>query len=75
MAAYLVVNATESDLVDINSFGTDVAAMTYRDSVSLSNAEAAALCALKGVAVTKAGSTRQIRRCLGVAATYESGLP
>ena len=45
MADYTVVNGSDSQLVNINAGGTDVDAYSYKDGITLTDAELAALLA------------------------------
>ena len=46
MATYTVVNGSDKQLVNINAGGTDVDAYSYKDGVTLTNTELAALLTL-----------------------------
>ena len=74
MAAYTVINGTEADLSNVNAGGVDVGAMSYRDAVTLTDAELAVLCGTLGVAVTKDGTgvayKAQIKRAVAIASQY-----
>ena len=43
MAAYTVINGSNADYSNINAGGVDVGAMSYRDNVTLTNTELAAV--------------------------------
>lgn len=58
-----VINGTGSQLVNVNAGGTDVDAMSYKESVLLTETEAAALASTPGVFVT-GPTTAQRRRSL-----------
>ena len=45
MATYTVVNGSDSQLVNINAGGTDVDAYSYKNGITLTDAELAALLA------------------------------
>lgn len=74
MTDYTVINGTGSDLSNVNAGGTDVGAYSYRDAVTLTNAEIATLLTTQGVAVIKdqtgVASTKQIKRTIGMAGQY-----
>ncbi len=73
MTAYTVINGTQATLADVDG-STDVGAMSYRDGITLSDAQVATLCGTLGVAVTKDGTgvafKEQIKRAIGIAAMY-----
>jgi hypothetical protein len=79
MVAYTVINGTEADLLNVNVGGVDVGSLSYRDGVTLTDAELAALCVLKGVAVIKdqtgAVDAKAIKRVIAIASTYANTLP
>tara|TARA_R110000868_G_scaffold120108_1_gene318912 strand:- start:320 stop:553 length:234 start_codon:yes stop_codon:yes gene_type:complete len=76
LATYTVVNATLSQLANINAGGTDVDAQTYKDGITLTNAELAAVCSTQGVYATSdltaVADAVQLKRILGVASQYVS---
>lgn len=76
-ADYTIVNGTEAQLVNVNAAGVDVDPKSYKNAVSLTNTELAALLATAGVAVLKDQTgivpIRQMRRVVRIAGTYASG--
>lgn len=76
MANYTVVNGTEAQLVNINAGGTDVDALTYKDGITLTNTELAAVASTQGVYVTSdltgVADAVQLKRVLGIASQYVS---
>lgn len=53
MTSFIVVNATDSQLTDVNAGGVDVPKQSIRDTITLTNAEAFALVQIAGVTVMK----------------------
>lgn len=51
MVAYTIINGTAAELTNVNVGGTDVAAYTISNAVTLTDAELATVAALNGVAV------------------------
>lgn len=76
MAAYTVINGTESQLVAINAGSVNVDALTYKDGVTLTNTELAALLTTAGVAALKdltgVADAIQLKRVVGVSSMYVS---
>lgn len=76
MADYTVVNGTEAQLANVNAGGTDVDALTYKDAITLTNTELAALCSTPGVYVTSnlsgVADAVQLKRVMGIASQYPS---
>ena len=62
MADYLIANGTDAALSNVNAGGVDVPARSVGNTITLTDAELAAVCALPGVAVMKDTSTRQAMR-------------
>jgi len=76
VATYTVVNGTEAQLVNINAGGVDVDALTYKDGITLTNTELAAVCSTPGVYATSdltaVADAGQLKRVLGIASHYVS---
>lgn len=72
MADYLIINGTDSELTNVNVGGVDVPARSVGDTITLTDAELAAVCALTGVAVMKTASTRQAMREVARCAKYRA---
>ncbi len=76
MATYTVVNGTEAQLVNINAGGTDVDALTYKNGITLTNAELAAVASTSGAYVTSdltgVADAVQLKRVMAIAAQYVS---
>lgn len=72
MADYTIINGTGAQLTDVNVGGTDVGALSYKDTVTLTDAELAALLATAGVAVLKTGPSAALKRVVAIAASYAS---
>lgn len=76
MATYTVVNGTEAQITNINAGGTDVDALTYKNAVTLTNTELAAVASTQGVYVTSdlngVADAVQLKRVLGIASQYVS---
>lgn len=76
MANYTIINGTESQLVNVNAGGTDVDALTYKDGITLTNTELAAVASTPGVAVTSdltaVADAQQLKRVQSIAAQYVS---
>ncbi len=80
MANYTVINGSESDYSNINGGGVDVGALSFRDTVTLTNTELATL--LDGTtfpnaavlpdqaAVTPVAAATQRKRVISIAALY-----
>lgn len=77
MATYTVVNGTEAQLVNINAGGVDVDALSYKDGITLTTAELAAVAGTAGVYVTSdltgVADATQLKRVMAIAAHYQSG--
>ncbi len=75
-AVYTVINGTEAQLVNVNAGGTDVDALTYKNGITLTNAEASVLSSTAGVYVTpdltRVAAATQLKRAIAVAAQYVS---
>lgn len=58
----------------MNAGGVDVGALSYRNGVTLTDAELATLCSTQGVAVTSdltgVSFAQQVKRVIGLAAQY-----
>ena len=71
---YTVINGTQADNTGVNGASVDVGAMSYRDGVTLTDAEVAALCATLGYAVIKDGTgvsfKAQVKRNLATAMQF-----
>jgi hypothetical protein len=81
MANYTVVNGSDAQIANINSGGTDVEAYSYKDGVTLTNTELAALLngtdfGQKNIAVfadlTGDAAAQQKKRSAALAAMYLS---
>lgn len=80
MATYTIVNGSDEQLVDVNGGGTDVDPYSYKDGVTLTNTELAALLSSsfgkKNVAVftdqTGDSQKEQRKRSAAIAAHYLS---
>lgn len=74
MATYTLINGTEATMTDVNVGGVDVGAMSYRDGVTMTDAELATFCGTLGCAATKDGTgvafKEQIKRAIGIASMY-----
>lgn len=80
MAAYTVINGSNSDYSNINAGGVDVGALSYRDAITLTNTELATL--LDGAtfpnagvlpdqaAITPVAAATQRKRVIAVASLY-----
>lgn len=63
MVDYMIVNSTNSELTNVNAGGVDVPARSVGNTITLTDAELAAVVALGGgVAVLKDNATRQQMR-------------
>lgn len=76
MAAYTVINTTNAQLANVNAGGTDVEAFSYKNAITLTNTELAALASTKGAVVTSdltgVAEAEQIKRIAGIAGAYLS---
>ena len=76
MASYTIINGTDAQLVNVNAGGVDVDAHTYKNGVTLTNTELAALLTTLGVGVlddlTGVADAVQIKRILSVAGLVAS---
>lgn len=70
MADYTVVNTTSAELTNVNVGGTDVAARTIQEDITLTDAELATLVATAGVLVVKDDLTRNQLRVLARGLKY-----
>jgi hypothetical protein len=67
MADYMIVNGTDSELTNVNAGGVNVPKRSVGNTITLTDAELAAVCALPGVAVLKDTATRaHMRACAKV---------
>lgn len=76
MATYTVINTKPTQLVDVNAGGTDVDAHSYKNAITLTNTELAALASTQGAFVTSdlagVANAEQIKRVTGIAGAYVS---
>ena len=70
MVDYMVINATDAELTNVNIGGVDVPKRSIGNTITLTDAEVAALCVQAGVAVIKDTSTRQNMREIGKGLKY-----
>lgn len=65
-SAYTVINGRLSQLTDVNTGGTDIAALTYKESVMLTPTELSVLAGMSGVIVTgpTPSASEQFRKTL-----------
>ena len=57
MADYTIINGTDAELTNVNAGGTDVPARTVQTTITLTDAELAAVCVQNGVGVMQTAPT------------------
>lgn len=76
MAAYTIINGTESQLANVDGSSTNVDALTYKDGVTLDSSHLTTLLGTAGVAVLKdltgVADAQQLKRVVAIAAMYAS---
>jgi len=76
MAAYTIINGTDSQLSNVDGSSTNVDAHTYKDGVTLDSSHLTTLLTTAGVAVVKdltgVADATQKKRIIAVASLYAS---